>query len=123
MKSAKNPTWQARRAHLRITAIRRAGMPLPGSFFFAFLAGATGTDGALATAVAAAIVDVDAAAVVEHAQGAPEPDAHVVGATLGGRGETGDAGAIGAIGDHVTASIAGTTPTLPVRHGMGSTSA
>jgi hypothetical protein len=41
MKRAKKPTWEMRRAHFRTTAMRRGGMPLPGSFVF-FLEGADG---------------------------------------------------------------------------------
>jgi hypothetical protein len=53
MKRAKKPVWEIRRAHLRMTAMRRGGMPEPGSFEAFFFGGAAaGAAGGTATAPA-----------------------------------------------------------------------
>ena len=57
MKRAKKKTCETRRAHLRITAMRRGGMPLPGSFDFLAFAAAPSSPprrGACAAALASA---------------------------------------------------------------------
>ena len=103
--------------------MRRGGMPLPGSFFFGFFAPAVPTG---VVVVGDAAVDV----AVEQAQGAPLPEAHVfvcgalaLALAPATTGTTGSPDALDTPGRHVTASIGATMPTLPVRQGIGSTSA
>src|ERR1700689_5388473 len=93
MNSAKKPTWHARRAHLRMTAMRRGGMPLPGSLDFGFAARGTGA-GTGGVAVAGEVA---------------------------GEGEVEVEGAVGGDGyAALMASSAGALPGLPVSQGIGS---
>jgi hypothetical protein len=59
MKRAKKPVCETRRAHLRMTAMRRGGMPDPGSFDAFFFGGAAAGAGGAATAAAEAAAWVD----------------------------------------------------------------
>jgi hypothetical protein len=65
MKRAKNPTCEMRRAHFKMTATRRGGMPLPGSFFLGLARGPSGIAPAAAdppavvVVVVVVVVDVD----------------------------------------------------------------
>jgi hypothetical protein len=111
MNRPKKKTCDARRAHLRTTAMRRGGMPLPGSFDFVFL-GAVDAGDFVAVAVAVNVngdvnVDVNEGVVVD-----VDVDVDVV---VDGDG---DVDGFCELSDGPSSDATG--PGLPVTHGIGS---